>query len=273
MTTAPSTQPGRGRNTARAASPPVFSGLGVALLSFFDGGGRLVPEASAEHAARLVEAGVAAVLVAGTTGEAAALEPGERLALLDAVRALVPPAIPVIAGTGAASAGQAAALTRAACGHGADAVLALSPPGCEDPRPYYAAVAGAAGTTPVLAYHFPSVSAPGLPVEVLGDLPVSGCKDSSGDAARLLQEVTTFAGALWVGSAVLAYLAGAMGAAGAILALANVEPERCLAALGGDAEAQLALVEPHLVTSRRFPAELKALTARRYGTPAGARMA
>lgn len=272
LTAAGSAEPAQGGRVARARSQPLFSGLGVALLSFFDDAGALVPQASAEHAARLVGAGVAAVLVAGTTGEAASLEPGERLALLSAVRAEVPARTPVIAGTGAASAAQAAALTRAACGNGADAVLALSPPGSEDPRPYYDAVADAAGTTPVLAYHFPGVSAPGLPVEVLGQLPVSGCKDSSGDAARLLHELVTFPGALWVGSAPLAYLAGAMGAAGAILALANVEPERCLAALAGDAGAQLALVEPDILASRRFPAELKALTARRYGTPTPARM-
>lgn len=251
---------------------PLFTGLGVALLSFFGENGELDPAASAEHAARLVGAGVGAVLVAGTTGEAAALEAAERSILLDAVRAAVPAGVPVMAGTGAASSRQAAALTAAACDHGADAVLALTPPGVEDPRPYYEAVAAAAGSTPVLAYHFPTVSAPGLPVDLLAELPVAGCKDSSGDAGRLLQEMAAFPRPIWVGSAVLAYLAGAIGAAGAILALANVEPERCLAALAGDASAQRALIGPHVATSHRFPGELKALTARRYGTPVTARI-
>jgi 4-hydroxy-tetrahydrodipicolinate synthase len=46
---------------------------------------------------------VAAVLVAGTTGEASSLDPEERRALIAAVRAAVPPAVPVLAGTGAPS--------------------------------------------------------------------------------------------------------------------------------------------------------------------------
>ncbi|MGH9069401.1 MAG: dihydrodipicolinate synthase family protein [Acidimicrobiales bacterium] len=256
------------------AGAPLFRGVGVALLTFFTDSGALAPEASAEHAARLVEAGIAAVLVSGTTGEPFTLEDDERLALLDAVRAAVPPgsAVPVLVGTGAPSARQADRLTRAACDHGADAVLALSPPRATDPRPYYDAVAKAAAGVPVLAYHFPLASAPGITVDELLDLPVAGCKDSSGDATRLIEELGRFRGSLWVGSPSLVLLAAAMGGAGAILALANALPERCLAALAGDVAAQAELAGAHLVTSGRFPAALKELTARRYGTPATARL-
>src|SRR5262252_410689 len=102
-----------------------------------------------------------AMVVAGTTGEAAALEAGERVALLGAVRRQVPSETPVIAGTGAPSARQAAKLTRDAVEHGADAVLTLSPPGVTDPRAYYDAVAKAAAGSPVLAYHFPKAAQPG----------------------------------------------------------------------------------------------------------------
>ncbi|MDQ3979569.1 MAG: dihydrodipicolinate synthase family protein, partial [Actinomycetota bacterium] len=140
-----------------------FTGVGVALVTLFDDDGDLDAAATAEHAARLVELGVRAVVVAGSTGEAASLSPEERVELLAAVRAALHPSagVPVIAGTGAPSARQAVALTAAACEHGADAVLALSPPGAADPGPYYDAVAKAAGATPVLAYHWPALSPPG----------------------------------------------------------------------------------------------------------------
>ncbi len=251
---------------------PLFRGVGVALITQFDGAGELLARASAEHAARLADAGIAAVLVAGSTGEAAALEPDERLALLDAVRAAVPGVL-VIAGTGAPSAHQATALTAAACDHGADAVLALSPPGCADPRPYYDEVAKAAGSTPALAYHFPSVSAPGISLAHLAELPVSGCKDSSGDATRLELTAEAFGGAVWVGSPSLTLLAGALGAAGAILAVANLDPASCLAAYAGDPAAQRRLAQIHAATSTRYPGELKELVAKRWGTSPTARLA
>lgn len=250
-----------------AAGRPVFEGVGVALVTLFTGDGELDAAATADHAARLVELGVRAVVVAGSTGEAAALSPEERVALLAGVRAALPPGrAPVIAGTGAPSARQAAALTSAAVDGGADAVLVLSPPGTDDPRRYYDRVVRAAGTTPVLAYHFPSVSPPGFPVSVLGDLPVAGCKDSSGDADRLLETLTTWDRPLYVGSSALLALAGPLGCAGGILTLANAEPERCAAAFAGDFEAQRALAAAHRESGIAFPVGIKELTARRFGT-------
>ncbi len=165
---------------------PLFRGVGVALATLFDGAGGLDAKATAEHAATLVDLGVRAVVVAGSTGEAATLTPAERLALLTEVRRAVPSGIPVLAGTGAPSRRQAVALTRAAVDHGADALLVLSPPGSSDLRGYYEAVAGAAASTPVLAYHYPKSSQPGIPVELLPELPIQGAKDSSGDPERLL---------------------------------------------------------------------------------------
>jgi 4-hydroxy-tetrahydrodipicolinate synthase len=249
----------------------LFQGVGVALVTLFDDAGELDAAATADLAAQLVELGVQAVVVAGSTGEAAALSPDERVSLIDAVRAAVTE-VPVIAGTGAPSARQAVALTADAVEHGADAVLALSPPGTDDPRRYYDEVAKVAGGVPVLAYHFPAVSPPGFPVAVLPELPVQGCKDSSGDAARLLEGRATYDGALYVGSSALLAMAGPVGVPGAILTLANVDPEGCIAAFAGDAAAQLALFPRHAAAMARFPAGIKKLVAERFGTSAVARL-
>ena len=149
---------------------------------------------------------------------------------------------------------------------------ATQPPGTPDPRGYYEAVAKHAGGVAVLAYHFPSVSPPGIPVEALADLPVDGCKDSSGDAQRLLLTATTWARPLYTGSSALLSLAGPLGCAGAILALANAEPERCVAAFGGDTEAQRGLAPSHFAAQASFPGGIKGLTARRFGTSTVRRM-
>jgi len=242
---------------------PVFTGVGVAIVTLFDDVGELDAAATGRLAEQLVEAGVRAVVVAGTTGEAFALERAERVELLSAVRKSLDGAVPLIAGTGAPSARAAAALTRDAVDHGADAVLTLSPAGASDVRPYYAEVAAAAGTTPVLAYHYPAVSAPGIPVDVLPDLPVAGVKDSTGDPDRLLQTLDAFAGDLYTGSSWVLSYAGSLGCAGAILALANAEPERCIAAFFGDIDAQRALT-PGNVALRA--GRLKETVAERFGT-------
>ena len=245
---------------------PIFSGVGVALVTLFDDDGEVDAKATGDHASTLVELGMRAVIVAGSTGEASSLDRNERIALLEAVRAAVPAEVPVIQGTGGPSARQAAALTRDARDHGADGVLTLSPPGTQDPRRYYELVAEAAGDLPVLAYHYPLVSPPGIPVDRLDDLPIQGVKDSTGDPERLLAEVQSYRGWLYVGAATLLALAGPLGATGAILALANAEPERCAAAFTGDAQAQRHLTAPHLASKRAFPQSLKDVVAQRFAT-------
>jgi len=245
----------------------IFEGVGVALLTMFDDRGELNASATAEHAARLVELGVRGVVVAGSTGEAATLTPDERDLLLTAVRDEIAGTAPVVAGTGAPSARQAAELTRRAHRHGADAVLVLSPPGGRAVRRYYEEVAEAAGGLEVLAYHYPAASAPGIPVEVLPDLPVDGLKDSTGDPDRLLEELSTFPKPIYVGSSAVLSLAGPLGCAGAILALANLDPERCVRAFAGDAGAQRELADAHLAARRGGIPALKAAVAERFGTP------
>lgn len=250
----------------------VFSGVGVALVTLFTEDGAVDVAATAQHAVRVTEAGVAAVLVAGSTGEAPTLDAAERTALITAVKAAVGDATPVIAGTGAPWTARAVRFTEHARDAGADAVLVLSPHRVTDPRPYYEMVAGAAGEVPVLAYHYPTMSAPGIPVSTLGDLPVVGTKDSSGDADRLLATTSSYEGDVYVGSSALLLQAGGLGCPGAILAAANLEPELCVAALNGDGEAQRRLADAHAAVKSDFPHGVKSAMARRYGTSTVGRM-
>jgi len=247
----------------KGSAVEVFSGVGVALVTLFDRAGEVDATATAAHAAGLVARGMRTVLVAGTTGEAGQLTAAERIALIRAVRAALPAEIPVLAGTGAVSTGSAVELTTDAVGAGADAVLAYPPPGSGDLTGFFAAVAAAAAGRPVLAYHVPWISAPGVPVDALPGLPIAGIKDSSGSADRLLDELASYDGATYVGSSALLALAGPMGGAGAILALANVEPEGCCRAFAGDAVAQRDLARAHLEVKAGGPAALKRILSRR----------
>jgi 4-hydroxy-tetrahydrodipicolinate synthase len=257
--------------TDAPATGAPFTGVGVALATLFGDRDEVDYAATAGHAARLAGLGVRAIIVAGTTGEADAITDDERIRLFSAVREAVPD-VPVIAGTGGVSSRQARTLTEAAAAAGADAVIARSPRGVPDPTRYYEAVAAAAGAVPVLAYHFPAAAPPGIPLEVLERLPVAGCKDSSGSLERLLETRVRWQGWLYTGSSALLLPAGQLGCAGAILALANVEPELCAAAFAGDAAAQLKLTPAHLASGRDFPRGVKHLMAQRFGTSEAARM-
>jgi 4-hydroxy-tetrahydrodipicolinate synthase len=247
----------------------IFTGVGVALVTVRDA--RDMPDAGAtgDLAARLVGRGMRAVLACGTTGEAGQLTDQQRSEIVAAVREALPRDVPVIAGTGATSAARAAELTSGAAQAGADAVLAWPPPDCPDLVGYYAAVGAAAPSVPVLAYHVPWVSAPGVPVESLAHLPVAGIKDSSGDPDRLLFEVARYSEATYVGSSALLALAGPLGCCGAILAIANVVPELCTAAFTGSAQAQLELTDVHLAVRAGGAPVLRQLLAADY--VAGAR--
>ena len=54
----------------------LFDGVAVALVTLFNEDQSLDAKATAEHAQRLVEIGVRAVVLTGTTGEASSLDAG-----------------------------------------------------------------------------------------------------------------------------------------------------------------------------------------------------
>jgi 4-hydroxy-tetrahydrodipicolinate synthase len=252
---------------------PVFTGVGVALVTLFDDDGGVDLDANAELARDLAAAGVRAIVIAGSTGEAATLDGPERVALVKVVREAIPTDVPIVVGTGAPSTRQATRLTAEVVAGGADAVLVLSPPLSTDPVPYYREVVAAAGATPVLGYHFALMSAPGIDVDLLPrltDVGVVGLKDSSGDPARLVRTLESFAGDLYVGSPWLLSAAGPLGAAGAILAVANVEPELSIAAFDGDAAAQRQLAA--IAQRAGGPGAVKAVLAERTGRSARTRV-
>lgn len=250
----------------------LWTGVAVALVTVFDAGGTVDADATAAHASRLVGYGLRGVLVAGSTGEADALTDAERVGLVTAVREAVPADVPVLAGAGGAWTGAAVSRVVDAVAAGADAVLVAPPRRAGDLVAFFTAVSGAAAGRPVLGYHFPGVAGGDIPVRALAGLPIAGLKDSTGDALRLMSELAAWDGATYVGSSALVTLAGVLGAAGAILAVANAYPEESLAAFGGDGAAQRRLLEPTLAARADFPHGLKRMVGERFGLPTRARM-
>lgn len=246
----------------------LFRGAGVALLSLFDDNGVLQVADTAAFAATLSSRGVAGILVAGTTGEFWTLSAQERLELFGAVRAAVPLPVPVLAGIGALNAPDTLALSRDVAATGVDAALCFTPPG-QEPHAFLHQVRHNVGDLPLLAYHFPTVGYTPLPVPLLADLPIDGIKDSSGDAGRLVATTGVLRSGVYTGSALLASLAGAIDADGALLALANVAPAEAAAAVAGDPAGQRELARLVTQIAGDVPARaIKRLAAERFGVPA-----
>src|SRR5204862_6746584 len=99
----------------------------------------------------LAASGSHGVGVAGTAGGSPPLSQGEKLGPLDPARNEVGERLTVICGTGSNDTRHSAALTKAACDRGADAVLVVTPyynkPNRAGLRAHFEAVAGAAGST------------------------------------------------------------------------------------------------------------------------------
>ena len=162
--------------------------------------------------------------------------------------------------------GQATARTEAVIKAGADAVLVAPPRLGGSLDTYYGRVAEAAGGVPVLAYHYPGVAGGEVPVDALAGLPLAGVKDSTGNPARLGHEIELdWPGAVYTGAAALLGYAGWLGGTGAIVAAANVVPEKCLAAWRGDAAAQHEVIRVER-TYKAAPGGLKAAMADAFGT-------
>lgn len=192
--------------------------------------GEVAPVHLRQNVTRLMGAGLDGVVVAGSTGEAALLDPDEQRRMVGWVREVLPDQRWLVAGTGGESTRQAVALTRAAAAEGADAVLvrppgyfatAVSPATLAD---YYRAVADAS-PVPVLVYNIPKYThiaiAPGLLQQLAGHGNIVGVKDSSGDAKNLAAYRDAARGwSVFVGSGSLLYQALELGCEGGILAVA-----------------------------------------------------
>ena len=191
-----------------------------------------------DNVERLLAAGLDGILVAGSTGEAALLDPAEQDTLVRWARAVIPKDRWLLVGTGAESTRQAIALTRAAAAAGADAVL-VRPPGYFTPMlvpaqlgDYYRAIADAS-PIPVLVYNIPKYTHIAVPPEVLIDLArherIIGVKDSSGDPKNLAAyRAAVPQWSVLVGSASLLYHALDLGCDGGVVGAACFAAAACV---------------------------------------------
>jgi 4-hydroxy-tetrahydrodipicolinate synthase len=185
-----------------------------------------------------IDAGIAALVVCGTTGEAPTLSAAEQRHLVRRAIEVAHGRVPVIAGAGANDTRHAIDLARGAAAAGADALLVVVPyynrPPQEGLYRHFRAVHDAVDI-PVLLYDVPSRTGCALADETvvrLAALPrIVGLKDATGDLARPAR-LRALVGArfrLLSGDDASALGFLARGGDGCISVVSNVAPGLCVA--------------------------------------------
>jgi 4-hydroxy-2-oxoglutarate aldolase len=232
--------------------------------------GDVAPVALRRAARGLLDAGLAGVAVAGSTGEGELLDDAERTQLVDWLREVVPDDRWLIAGAGAESTRGAIAIAKSVAEAGADATLVRPPAYYSATLPaqaladHYARVADES-PVPLIVYNIPKYTHVMLADSVLravADHPnVIGFKDSSGDL-KVLAGYRAAAPRLapLVGSGHLLYAALELGAVGGVLGVSCFAPQLCVRVIeafrAGDKETAGALQERLSPLSRAIVTDL-----------------
>jgi 4-hydroxy-tetrahydrodipicolinate synthase len=202
----------------------------------FDASGAIDVTAFAKLCERQIAAGVAALVVCETAGEASTLTPMERDTIIRSAVEAAQGRVRVIAGAGSNSTSRAVELTKRAEALGADAVLSVVPyynkPMQAGITAHFRAIAEST-RLPVILHDIPSRTIRELADDTVAQLAESrrfaGLRDGTGDAARVLRlksrVPTGFR--LLSGDDVTAPGFLASGGDGAISTISNVAPDLC----------------------------------------------
>lgn len=224
---------------------PLFQGVCTALVTPFIDGAVNYPMMD-QLLRRQIDAGIKAVVLSGTTGEAATLSDEEKLELIHRAKAYVGNDCLIIAGTGSNSTARTAELSLAAQEAGADALLIVSPyynkATPEGLYAHYLTVAHCVNI-PIIMYNVPARTGLDIPISVyqrLSPIPnIAGVKEASSDITKVTKTCRSCKDfSIWTGNDEHIVPAISLGAQGVISVLSNVMPAEtqamALAILDGD---------------------------------------
>lgn len=232
---------------------PLFTGVCTALVTPFLNGEVNYPMLQI-LLTRQIEAGVDAVVLAGTTGESATLTDDEKICLFHHAKEFVGDKMLIIAGTGSNDTKHAVELSVAAQKAGADGLLVVSPyynkATPDGLIAHYTAIANAV-SIPIIVYNVPSRTGVDIPVSVykhLSQMPnIAGVKEASTDIGKILRIRAECPAhfCLWAGNDHMTVPILSLGGKGVISVISNLFPEQMnlmtFAALDGDFDTAAAL--------------------------------
>ena len=178
-------------------------------------------------------------LVLGSNGEAVYLSEREKRKVVEVSRESIPASKIMLVGTGMESTQETIRFTNKAARMGADCALVVTPSyfkGSMKPQILYDHFIGVAESSQIgiLIYNVPQFTGINLEPEWAAKLSqhpnIIGIKDSSGNIGQLSEiiHLSKKGFSVFVGSAPVFFPALCVGAAGGILAVANVVPQECI---------------------------------------------
>lgn len=226
----------------------IFKGAGVAIATpFYENG-----EVNYDEFGRLIEFqienGTDAIIVCGTTGEAATMSEKEHMDVVKYCIDKVAKRVPVIAGTGSNCTQTAIELSKIAEEYGADGILSVTPYYNKATQngliAHFTAIAEAIDI-PVILYNVPGRTGtniqPETAVKLCRDVKnIVGIKDATGNLAQTAKMMQLADGCidLYSGEDGLVVPIMSLGGIGVISVLSNVAPKQthdmCMKALEGD---------------------------------------
>ena len=173
----------------------------TAIITPFGADGRVDDDAFVSLMHHLAANGSDGFVVCGTTGEAATLDDGEHLGLIDLAVRQRPQGATIIAGVGSNDTRHAVHLTERACELGADALLSVNPyynrPNRRGVIAHYREVVRAADR-PIVLYNIPQRTGSDMPNDLLAELAqldhISAIKQANNDNLALVDGLDLYAG-------------------------------------------------------------------------------
>ncbi len=211
-------------------------GIYIAMATPFNADGSLALDAHKRNIEKWNKTDIKGYLVLGSTGEAVHLQLEEKIKLVEATLEAKAPDKKVFAGTGMFSTDETIKFTNMMADLGVDFALVVTPffyKSMMTPQAlldHFKKVADES-KIPVFAYNVPQYTGVNLPVEIVPELAkhenILGLKDSSGniyyDSAILKMNLDNFE--LFVGNFTALFQNTLLGAAGALVGVANVAPQ------------------------------------------------
>ena len=169
-----------------------FDGIYTPIITPYTADFEINRDAFVDTVEHLIEAGVAGIVLAGTTGEYYAQSPEERIEMMPFCKDLIKDRVPLIIGTGAMRTDDSVMYAKAAKEAGADALLVATPPYAYPTGreiALHALAIDRAANLPVMLYNYPGRMSVNMDEETLDRVGRSpnfcAIKESSGDPNRL----------------------------------------------------------------------------------------
>ena len=215
----------------------IFTGMATAIVTPMTADG-IDYEALGRFLEFQIESGINGIVVMGTTGENATIEPEDQKKVIAYTVEKVAKRVPVIAGTGTNNTEHVLNNTRAACEVGADAILVVTPyynKATQNGLIKHFSTVADASTVPMIMYNVPGRTGCNLlpkTVAKLAEHPnIAAIKEATGNMAQMVEIMHLCGDKLDVysGEDALTVPMMAMGGKGTISVLSNVAPRESVA--------------------------------------------